>query len=221
MIIKYYSFINNRINEQSDWGKVKNLLGKLLSDINDDLKSNVSNLTNSLSLSDKPNRIKNIIINFFRQHEQNFINMINDVEKVEELNTLTTDNIKSIYGALISIFNSIGKISFEEIFKSSPLSIKRLFNEDSKNFDKNVKTFSINLISELSIKHGFDKNDVFNQLNDKKSLTDKEQKEQISEITGEEIQSEDDRNFDGLKNDIVNWFKQVIYKKINDFDFFK
>lgn len=217
MILKYNKFVHN-LNEQQEWSEIRNLLGKLLSDIDDELKNDVSDLTNSLINNKNPNRLKTIINNFFRNHEQKIKTIIDDSDSLEELNTVFIDNLKSIYGSIISVNNSLEEeITFDKIFEGSPQSIKRLFDEDEKKFDRNVKQFSIELISELSTRFGFNRDTVISTLSGEDTLSDKEQKEQISQATGEEIEVEDDTNLEGLKNEILKWFNQVIYKKINDF----
>lgn len=216
MILKYNKFIST-LNEQQGWDEVKNSLGKLLSDIDSELKNDVSNLTNKLMNNGDSNRIKNIISVFFKNHEQKLKSIINDSDSLNKLNINVKDNLKSIYGSIISINNMVDDFTFEKIFNESPQNIKRLFDKDEKKFDKNVKLFSINLISELSSKFGYDKNNVFNNLSNEEALSDEEQKEQISKAIGEEIEVQDNNNLNKLKSEILKWFNQVIYNRIDDF----
>lgn len=216
MIIQYKKFINI-LNEKQDWINIKNSLNKLLYDVDDNIKNNVNIFIDKL-IKDNGKNTKKISIEYFKSQEQDIKKILEETNNLEELKTQIINILKMVYSSLISILNMIDNdLNIEDIFTNSDNNIKKLFVINEKIFDKNIQSFSINLISEFSDRYNFKKEDVYKQLSDEKILPNDEQKKEISDAIGEEIDDKNDTNLEGLKTEIINWFLQVIYKNIYNF----
>ena len=238
MITSYNQFIGQKINEEKDiWGNeggsifssLKNLFGKLMQNINDDLKKPVDDLTNKLNKTKDTKQIKNIINNYLKVHNTALTSDLKKVKTPVELKKLIKDNLTAIYASIIAQIKSLGedKFSFSEIFADSPESMKKLFDKNEKNFQKNLDSFVNNLIADQAAQFGYDKKELFDKLSAVKESviidklfeqdepTEDEQAEQIAQAQGKES-PEPKGDFNKLRDAIKKWFDFAIYKKVQD-----
>ncbi len=225
----YNQFVRYKLNEEKDiWGNeggglfssLKNLFGKLMQNINDDLKKPVDELTNKLSKTKDTKQIKNIINNYLKVHNTALTADLKKVTTPVELKKLVKDNLTAIYASIIAQIKSLGedKFSFSEIFADSPESMKKLFDKNEKTFQKNLEPFVNNLIADQSGQFGYDKKKMFDELTVKKDKpTEEEQGKEIAQAQGEDAPEPIEKgDFNKLKDAIKKWFDFAIYKKVND-----
>jgi hypothetical protein len=243
MITNYNKFLYNKLNEGL-WDSIKNLFGKLLQNVSDELKKPVNELTNKLSKTKDTKQIKNIIYNYLKVHNTTLTNSLKNINDIPHLKKLMMENLKVIYASITAQVQSLGEenYSFSEIFADSPPRMKELFDKNEKQFNKKLEGYVNNLITlqakpfgytpevlktelEKPIQESF-KLKKFNQLFEKEGDVvpqtdttidnkDATEKEQIKNPQ-ESKKEVKNENFEKLKSAIKKWFDLSIYKKMND-----
>jgi len=139
MITNYNQFLDNKLNEGL-WGSLKNLFGKLLQNVSDELKKPVDELTNKLSKTKDTKQIKNIIYNYLKVHNTTLTNSLKNTKDVATLKRVIIDNLSAMYASITAQVQSLGEenYSFSEIFADSPKEMKELFDKNSKKFNNKI-----------------------------------------------------------------------------------
>lgn len=240
MITKYEKFINEELKSvfgddintnKGLLGAFKNLFGKLLQNISDELKKPVEDLTNKLDKSKKKEDTIKYINDFLRIHNENLTKSLNNSNDIESIVKIVKDNLTSVYAAIDAGLKTLGeKYTFEEMFGQSPKQIQKLFNSNEKNFNKNVDNFTNELILSLGKQYGFTKEDIikenFNLINEAdeadEQLTDEQQKQEIENAENDQenqepkVDKQKEQKIKNLKDAILKWFQNFIYKNIQD-----
>ncbi len=161
MITKYNQFLDNKLNEGL-WSSIKNLFGKLLQNVSDELKKPIDELTNKLSKTKDNKQIKIIISNYLKLHNTTLTNSLKETTDVQGLNKLVKDNLSVIYASITSEVKALGEenYSFEKIFADADPAIKKLFDKDEKNFNKRIDSFTKELIVLRAKKVGYDEKTI-------------------------------------------------------------
>ncbi len=149
MITRYGQFVDNKLNEEiSLFASLKNLFGKLMQNVSDELKKPVDELSNKLTKTKDIKQMKIIIANYLKVHNTALITSLKTVNTIAELKKLIQDNLTAIYASIVAQVKTLGEnnISFSEIFADAPASMKKLFDKNEKNFNKNIDSFVTNLI---------------------------------------------------------------------------
>lgn len=147
MITNYNKFRNERLNEGL-WDSLKNLFGKLLQGVSEEIKKSVDELNNKLSKTKDPKQMEIIMVNYLKVHNTTLTNQLKNATNLPELRVTVKDNITAIYAAITAASKTLGKESFtfSEIFSDSPAGMKKLFDANEKNFNKNIDSFIDDLI---------------------------------------------------------------------------
>jgi len=147
MITNYNKFLDDKLNE-GIWNSLKNMFGKLLSGISDELKKPIDELTNKLSKTKDTKQIKSIIYNYLKVHKQTLDTKLKNVNDIYELKTLIKENLQAMYASIKAQVQSLGEenYSFSEIFEKSPEGMRKLFDKNEKQFTNNLNRFVNDLI---------------------------------------------------------------------------
>jgi alanyl-tRNA synthetase len=225
MITKYTQFVN----EANLFTTLKNMFGKLMQNVSDELKKPVEELTKKLDRSKDIEFSKKLLKDYLRIHNEDLKKSLDDSSTLNNIVKSVNDNLTAIYAALDASTRSLGEnYSFEQMFGDSPQNIQKLFDKNEKNFNKNVDDFSRDLVVSLGKQYGFTKEDVLNTVSENKLYEeidevdpniDQEQKQEIDNAQNDTEQVEDkaeDQNLKNLKDNIIKWFQNFIYKKVQD-----
>ena len=143
----YNQFVDDKLNENL-WSSLKNLFGKLLQGVSDEIKKPVDELNNKLSKTKDPKQIQTIIANYLKVHNNTLTTQMKNAKDLPTLKKIVKDNLNGIYASITAVSQTLGadKFSFSEIFADSPAEMKKLFDQDSKKFNKNLDNYVNNLI---------------------------------------------------------------------------
>ena len=214
MIKKYDIFIYEKLNLISD---IKNLAGKFL--ISDDQNTkNVTLLINQLNNSKDINGMKVVFLTYLIKYSENLKKLVTDTDDIDEIKTIVKDNLSSLYMALKSTIDFIngGKekgddsLKISDIFKESKENIKKLFQDDIKIFNRYVGGFTDLFIDGLVKSFNVETD------NTQMSKIIKDTDEILQTQTDDTQEKEIDENLLKLKNTILNWFNNDIYKLLNN-----
>ena len=189
MISNYDKFVGDRLNEGL-WDSLKNLFGKLLQGVSDEIKKPVDELNNKLSKTRDPKQIKIIMYNYLKLHNTTLTNGLNKAQDLVQLKNLVQDNLKGIYASITACSKTLGEdeFSFSEVFDDAPAGMKKLFDKNEKNFNKNVTPFVVDLIAKQGKQYGYDEKTTIGKLTAKPeeqaAATDTEQQGQINAAAG-------------------------------------
>lgn len=231
MITKYNQYVNEEVNV---FGALKNLFGKLLQNVDDELKKPVEQLTAKMSKTKNVNDMRRIVSDYLANNVNVLNNSLSKVQSIKDIKKVVKDNISVIYAAVDAAIKTLGdnKFTFQEVFADSPDSIKKLFNKNEKVFNKNVDAFTNNLLIKLSKQYGFSKDDILtketpnqtvkeNNINEELDNTDtldkKPQEQKTDQQQVQDVQK-NQKQVDNLKKvseDIKKWFNYSIYKPLN------
>lgn len=147
MMKNYNQFVDDKLNENL-WSSLKNLFGKLLQGVSDEIKKPVDELNNKLSKTKDPKQIQTIIANYLKVHNNTLTTQMKNAKDLPTLKKIVKDNLNGIYASITAVSQTLGadKFSFSEIFADSPAEMKKLFDQDSKKFNKNLDNYVNNLI---------------------------------------------------------------------------
>lgn len=147
MITSYDKFRDDRLNEGL-WDSLKNLFGKLLQGVSDEIRKPVDELNNKLSKTKDPKQMELIMANYLKVHNTTLTNQLKNATNLPRLRTVVKDNLTGIYAAITASSKTLGKdtFTFSEIFADSPSGMKKLFDANEKTFNKNIDSFTDDLI---------------------------------------------------------------------------
>jgi len=222
----YNEFVNNRLNEEAEFGGTKaakgiggmfkNLLGGLLKDVKDELKKPLEDLNKKLGNEKEIGDMVKTVNKYLYNHRETLVKSLEEAKTVPGILETVEDNIKTAYASIGSSIKNFGKetYTFEELFKDAPERTKKLFSKDTKKFDKNVEQFSKDLILSIGKPYKITEEDL--EKTPEEAKNDQEEGE-VKKAQGEEEteteEVESPENLDKLKEAIQNWFDDTIYKK--------
>ena len=239
MIKNYNEF--NKMNEGVIGDFVKKVFKGLISDIKEDFKKPLEEFTKKASKTTDPKRMKQIVIDYLKDNYETLNKTMEEVKTLPDIHKTISDNLKAIYGSITAVNDTIGNFEFEEIFKDvkDKNSIK-LFTKGAKYFDKNVKSFTSNLL--MKFDSSIDKNklkeiekaktnesliieaDELSQTEQQDAIdnTDpnkEENKETQNKQEGQEEKTQE-TDYSNVKKNIMKWFNYTIYEPVkNNLDF--
>ena len=167
MITRYGQFVDNKLNEEVGlFASLKNLFGKLMQNVSDELKKPVDELTNKLSKTKDIKQMKTIVANYLKVHNTALITSLKTVKTITELKKLMVENLTAIYASIVAQTKTLGEenISFSEIFADAPATMKKLFDKNEKNFNKNIDSFVTNLIILRAKPFGYTEEEIKSEL---------------------------------------------------------
>ena len=234
MITDYNKYIE--VNEAFNlFGSLKNLFGKLMQNVNDELKKPIDALSNNLNKTKDPEKMKKEIGVYLKTHQEGLNKSLDEVKELNSIPAIVNDNLIAIYASINASIKFLGEdtYTFDEIFKDSPAQIKKLFNKNEKNFTKNVENFSNELVLSLGKQFKVSKEDlVSKKINDSmiyeadetepSNLTDNDQETIVNSDTTEEIKdvvndaSKRNEKVVNLTGAIKKWFEMTLYKTIKE-----
>lgn len=246
MITKYDKFVNEELKDvfgedintnKGLLGTFKNMFGKLLQNVSDELKKPVEELTKKLDKSKKKENTIKYINDYLRTHNETLTNSLKDTNDIKGIYDIVKDNLTSVYTAINAGLKSLGeKYTFEEMFGDSPKQIQKLFNKNEKNFNKNVENFTQDLLISLGKQHKISKENIMDALEesqnesnnlikeaDENNPSPEEQEKEIKDAVDKEESTEEstedkqkDQNITNFKDSIIKWFQNFIYKNIQN-----
>jgi hypothetical protein len=147
MITNYNKFRDERLNEGL-WDSLKNLFSKLLQGVSDEIKKPVDELNNKLSKTKDPKQMELIMANYLKVHQNTLTTGLKTAKDLPGLKKVVKDNLMGMYAAITAASKTLGKetFTFGEIFSDSPEGLKKLFDGNEKNFNKNIDKFTTDLI---------------------------------------------------------------------------
>jgi len=231
MIIKYNQYVNEELNL---FGALKNMFGKLLQNISDELKKPVEDLTAKLAKSKKED-MKKIMTDYLKIHNETLNKELAKVTTLPDLYKIIKDNLKAIYASIKAVDTSLGdgKFSLQNIFIDSNDRIKKLFDKDEKKFEANVNTFAYNTLI-MFAKSKYNEKEIKELLPEKlinesvlNEIQNPNVQVQTNQSTGNqkdnpikkdeaEIKNvQQDEKIKIISDQIKKWFSDAIYKKLN------
>lgn len=224
MITKYNKYIV--LKEEQEFGGnkasknigglLKKLLGGLVQNVKDELKKPLNDFNNKISKQKNiDDKIKSIV-DYLKIHQDTLNSTLNDVNTLPSLKNTFEDNIRTIYTSIKSSIENINNnnFTFIKIFNDVPNMTKKLFTNGDKQFDKNVDSFTTDLILNFGKQYKFTKDDLEKTEEDVNSELEQDQ---INQAEGNETNMKNyTDNLIKLKEDIKKWFGNIIYKNINN-----
>lgn len=201
MITKYNEF--KKMNEGIIGDALKGLFKGLVNDIKDDFKKPLEEFTKKASNTKDPKEMKKIVQSYLKDNYDTLNKTLEEAKTPLGIYNVVNDNLKAIYATISGIKNTISDFNFEDVFKDvSDSNIKKLFTKGSKYFDKNIDSFTKNIL--MSWNKDIKEEDLNKEESEKKDIQNTQQEENTQE----------NKDYSKLRKDIKNWFDLTIYSNI-------
>ena len=147
MITNYNEYVNSKLNE-GILSSLKNLFGKLLKNVTDEIKKPIDDLTTKLNKAKDIKGVNTYLTEYLKVINVALIKTIDEAKSITGLTKVVQDNITAVYVSMDAAIKSQGgnAYSFEELFKDSSEPLQNLFDKSEKRFNKRIVKFAENLI---------------------------------------------------------------------------
>ena len=226
-------------------GMLKKLLGGLVQNVKDEFKKPLDDFNKKLGNTKEQDDMIKVVNDYLKTHKGSLDTSLEETTTPAGLVKTIEDNLRTAYSSIKATVTNFGndKYTFDELFGDSPDKTKKLMSKNEKNFDKRVNQFAKEMVLSFGKPYGVtedmltveektteqlhdDSNDKLFEMEEtatEEEAKDAAEKEEIEntdpEKEGEEGEektksiSEDDMK--KLKDDVVKWFDNTIYRNVD------
>jgi len=233
MITKYKQFCEQKINEGL-WDSMKGLFNSLMSNLSDEFKKPIDELTNKLNSTKGDNqKIKNIYKEYVNESKKTFIEDVNKTE-ISGMKNLIKSNITAIYTTVNQVikFSNDPNITLQTVFGKLPTQSAKQLTLDSKKFEKTIDEYTKGLVKFLNNKAKFDEEEL--KLNENfifeagetETSNPADEKSKIENAVEGDNKATDNKEGEAkpdnkpdpkliqFRKDVINWFNTNIYTPV-------
>jgi sugar-specific transcriptional regulator TrmB len=233
MITKYKQFCEQKINEGL-WDSMKGLFNSLMSNLSDEFKKPIDELTNKLNSTKGDNqKIKNIYKEYVNESKKTFIEDVNKTE-ISGMKNLIKSNITAIYTTVNQVikFSNDPNITLQTVFGKLPTQSAKQLTLDSKKFEKTIDEYTKGLVKFLNIKAKFNEEEL--KLNENfifeagetETSNPADEKSKIENAVEGDNKATDNKEGEAkpdnkpdpkliqFRKDVINWFNTNIYTPV-------